>query len=51
MDFLVAAWCVTKWGEVGKRVKRLSQSGGKKRQFRVMHICLGRWRDCFEYLV
>lgn len=39
MDFLVAAWCVTLWGEVEKRVRRLSRSsgeregGGKERRF------------------
>lgn len=27
MDFLVSAWCVTIWGEVGKRARRLSITG------------------------
>jgi hypothetical protein len=32
MDFLVSAWCVTMWGEVGKRVKRMQKgSSGKWR--------------------
>jgi hypothetical protein len=26
MDFLVSAWCVTLWGEVGKRARRLSKT-------------------------
>jgi len=30
MDFLVSAWCVTMWGEVGKRAHHLSKSGGSK---------------------
>ena len=32
MDFMVAAWCVMHWGDVGKRVRRMSkgtQTGGK----------------------
>lgn len=28
-DFLIAAWCVTLWGEVGKRARRLSKSSGQ----------------------
>lgn len=35
MDFLVAAWCVTMWDEVGKRVRRISKGGGAPS---------GRWR-------
>lgn len=27
MDFLVSAWCVTMWGQVGKRARRLSNKG------------------------
>ena len=30
MDFLVAAWCVTMWGEVGKRAHHTSKSSGSK---------------------
>ncbi len=30
MDFLVSAWCVTMWGEVSKRARRLSNSSGGK---------------------
>jgi hypothetical protein len=30
MDFLVSAWCVTMWGEVGKRARHMSKSGGSK---------------------
>ena len=30
MDFLVAAWCVTMWGEVGKRTRRMSKSSGSR---------------------
>jgi hypothetical protein len=30
MDFLVSAWCVTMWREVGKRARRLSKSSGRK---------------------
>jgi hypothetical protein len=30
MDLLVSAWCVTMWGDVGKRARRLSASSGRK---------------------
>jgi hypothetical protein len=30
MDFLVSAWCVTMWGEVGKRAHHMSKSSGSK---------------------
>jgi len=30
MDFLVSAWCVTMWGEVGKRARQMSKSSGSK---------------------
>ena len=30
MDFLVSAWCVTMWGEVGKRARHMTKSSGSK---------------------
>lgn len=30
MDLLVSAWCVTMWGQVGKRARRLSEASGRK---------------------
>jgi hypothetical protein len=32
MDFLVSAWCVTLWGEVGKRARRLSKTSRRMRE-------------------
>ena len=30
VDFLVSAWCVTMWGEVGKRARHMTKSSGSK---------------------
>jgi hypothetical protein len=40
-DFLVSAWCVTMWGEVGKRARRLSKSGGGK--LNIGKLSIGRF--------
>ena len=47
LDFVVAAWCVTLWGEVGKRARRLSRNeGGKGEGSKFSFAGFGKGKSC-----
>ncbi len=43
MDFLVSAWCVTMWGELGKRARQHSKSEGGRSKLSRLNI-IGKFK-------